>query len=68
MCPFCIATAVWIAAGTASTGGVSAFAVSRLRGKSRESETINKNHEQGERHGKEQGDTVKHENAADRVV
>jgi len=68
MCPVCIATAAVIAASATSTGGISALFVSRLRGKSRESETINKNHEQGERHGKEQGDTVKHENAADRVV
>ena len=26
MCPFCVATAVWIAAGAVSTGGVSALA------------------------------------------
>jgi hypothetical protein len=30
MCPFCIATAVWIAAGAVSTGGVSALAITRL--------------------------------------
>lgn len=27
MCPFCISTAVWIAAGAVSAGGVSALAV-----------------------------------------
>jgi len=31
MCPFCLATAVWIAAGVVSTGGVSALAVAKLR-------------------------------------
>jgi hypothetical protein len=30
MCPFCIATAVWIAAGALSTGGVSALAIAKL--------------------------------------
>jgi hypothetical protein len=30
MCPFCIGTAVWIAAGAVSTGGVSALAVAKL--------------------------------------
>ena len=30
MCPFCIATAVWIAAGAVSTGGISAVAITRL--------------------------------------
>jgi len=30
MCPFCIGTAVWIAAGVVSTGGVSALAVTKL--------------------------------------
>ena len=33
MCPACIATAAWIAAGTASTGGISALVVSSFRGK-----------------------------------
>jgi hypothetical protein len=31
MCPFCIGTAIWIAAGVVSTGGVSALAVAKLR-------------------------------------
>lgn len=30
MCPFCIGTAVWIAAGAVSTGGLSALAVTKL--------------------------------------
>ena len=30
MCPFCMATAVWIAAGVVSTGGVSALAVAKF--------------------------------------
>jgi hypothetical protein len=30
MCPFCIATTVWIAAGVVSTGGVSALAVAKI--------------------------------------
>jgi hypothetical protein len=30
MCPFCIGTAVWIAAGAVTTGGVSAIAVAKL--------------------------------------
>ena len=33
MCPFCMATAIWIAAGAVSTGGVSAFAVAKFRNK-----------------------------------
>ena len=30
MCPFCISTAAWIAAGVVSTGSVSALAVTRI--------------------------------------
>jgi hypothetical protein len=30
MCPFCIGSALWIAAGAVSTGGVSALAVAKL--------------------------------------
>ena len=33
MCPACIATAAWIAAGTVSTGGISALVVSSFQGK-----------------------------------
>ncbi len=33
MCPFCMATAVWIAAGAVSTGGISTLAVVKLLNK-----------------------------------
>ena len=33
MCPFCIGTALWIAAGAVSAGGVSAFAIVKLQSK-----------------------------------
>ena len=37
MCPFCIGTALWIAAGALATGGVSAVAVTKLsKSKARE--------------------------------
>jgi hypothetical protein len=39
MCPFCIATTVWIAAGVVSTGGVSALAAAKIwNNKTRERE------------------------------
>ena len=38
MCPFCIGTAVWIAAGAVSAGGVSALAVAKFWNKTRERE------------------------------
>lgn len=39
MCPFCIGTAMWLAAGAVSTGGVSALAVMKFRkNKARERE------------------------------
>ena len=53
MCPFCIGSAVWIAAATTSTGGIAALVVSRLRSKNdknQESTSNNKNHEQGDSH------------------
>jgi hypothetical protein len=31
MCPFCMATVAWIAAGAVSVGGASVFAVAKLR-------------------------------------
>jgi hypothetical protein len=34
MCPVCIATAAWLAAGATSAGGVAAFAVSARRRRS----------------------------------
>ena len=54
MCPVCIATAAWIAAGTASTGGVSALIVNTLRSMSPKVTTNSKIHEQGEEDGQEQ--------------
>src|ERR1700680_223662 len=39
MCPVCIATAAWIAAGAGSTGGISALVVSRLRGSTKQQPT-----------------------------
>jgi hypothetical protein len=60
MCPACIATVAWIAAGTASTGGLSALAVSSfhgkmLRGKKQDSTTSKNNMEKGERDGRQEG-------------
>ena len=60
MCPACIATAAWIAAGTVSTGGISALVVSTFRGKklrgTKQDWTINqKNLDEGESHGQQQG-------------
>jgi hypothetical protein len=51
MCPVCLATAAWIAAGVTSTGGLSALAVKTFRGQNEEANTTNKTSEQGERHG-----------------
>ena len=53
MCPVCIATAAWITAGVASTGGVSAVIMSRLRGTTQEPTTDNQNEQKGERDGKQ---------------
>jgi hypothetical protein len=33
MCPACIASVAWMAAGVTTTGGIAALAVSRLRDK-----------------------------------
>jgi len=45
MCPFCIATAVWIAAGAVSTGGVSALALTKFGTGKRASANREKSHE-----------------------
>jgi hypothetical protein len=50
MCPVCIATAAWIAAGATSTGGVSALVLSKFRSRNQESTTNEQNDEQGEKH------------------
>jgi hypothetical protein len=49
MCPMCMTTVAWIAAGATSTGGISALVVSKLRGKNQKANTNNS--EEGERHG-----------------
>jgi hypothetical protein len=47
MCPFCIGTAVWIAASVVSTGGVSALAVAKFKSnKAREREQGGSNDKQ----------------------
>jgi len=46
MCPLCLATAAWIAAGVTSTGSVSALAVSTFR-KERRSTTDDRNNVDG---------------------
>jgi hypothetical protein len=56
MCPFCIANVALIAAGTTSTGGLSALLVSRLAGKAQHPTTGNENTEEGEDHGQERQD------------
>jgi len=38
MCPACIATAAWIAAGAASTGGITALVVKKVRRRNRNAE------------------------------
>jgi hypothetical protein len=40
MCPFCVATAVWIAAGAVSTGGLSALAIKLSQKKPNETQPI----------------------------
>ena len=41
MCPACIASAAWIAAGAASTGGIAAVVLGRLRGRNDSKEAMN---------------------------
>lgn len=45
MCPFCMATAVWIAAGAVSTGGVSALAVAKIWNKKARERQEGENHD-----------------------
>lgn len=59
MCPACFATAAWIAAGTASTGGISALVIStfrgkKLRGREQDSITNRKNPKEGEGDGQQE--------------
>ena len=45
MCPACIASVAWVAAGVTSTGGVAALVVSRLRDKNGRIKEMDKNEE-----------------------
>ena len=45
MCPACITTVAWIAAGAASTGGLAVLAVSRLGGKNGNKESDEHSHD-----------------------
>jgi len=47
MCPFCVATAVWIAAGAVSTGGLSALAVAKFRNRKPVENQDNRNQDGG---------------------
>ena len=67
MCPMCIATVAWMAAGTTSTGGgLSAVIEKRLRGKNLARATGN--HEQGGEDGRKQQSRDDDEDTADRVA
>jgi hypothetical protein len=46
MCPFCISTAVWIAAGVVSTGSLSTLAVAKLWNRNSHEPKQGENHEQ----------------------
>jgi hypothetical protein len=54
MCPVCLATAAWIAAGVGSTGGISALVVTTFRGKNKLNQA--------------QGEPDEHENTPDRLA
>lgn len=45
MCPACIATAAWIATGTASAGGLTVFAVTKFHKNGKEKRTKSKQKE-----------------------
>jgi hypothetical protein len=51
MCPACITTVAWIAAGAASTGGLAALVASRLGGKKDDEESDELKHDQGDGNG-----------------
>jgi hypothetical protein len=46
MCPFCVATAAWIAAGVVSTGGVSALAVAKIWNRKAREREEGENHDE----------------------
>jgi hypothetical protein len=56
MCPACIATVGWIAAGATSTGGIAALVVSRLRGKNKERDMDKNKERNDDRPQKERND------------
>ena len=66
MCPMCLATVAWIAAGATSTGGISAFAVKRFRGMSKERSTNTFEKERCD--GDQQGDSRNDEDTPRRVA
>jgi hypothetical protein len=66
MCPLCLATVAWIAAGATSTGGLSALAVKRFRGRDRE--RSNNNLEKERSDGDHQRDSRKYEDATGRAA
>ena len=51
MCPACITTVAWIAAGAASTGGLAALVASRLGGGKDDVESDELKHDQGDGNG-----------------
>ena len=48
MCPACLTTMAWIAAGAASTGGLAALAAVKLGGRKDEDATDEHTHDQGD--------------------
>ena len=53
MCPVCITTVAWIAAGAASTGGLAALVASRLGGKKGDQKSDEHRHDQGDGNGED---------------
>ena len=51
MCPACVTTMVWVAAGAASTGGLAALVAGKLGGKKGENESDEHRHDQGDEYG-----------------
>jgi len=48
MCPACITTMAWIAAGAMSTGGLAALAAVKLGGRKDDDATDEQTHDQGD--------------------
>jgi hypothetical protein len=48
MCPVCITTVAWIAAGAASTGGLAVLVAGKLGGKKGDNESDEPRHDQGD--------------------